>query len=744
MNNRTPIILLVLCLTAGGGYILWHNSQSAEPQANSNSSAPATALMSPHIEAETTIREVRWQHGDGPLMIFERAGDDAWTMLRPVKSPATAWMVNDLILAFKGMIAAQSAPGTTENFIAAGLTPHPIARARFESTENQSVEVEVGRAVLGGGGTQVRRTDRPDTLTIVDYDFSKLLSWDPDSFRDRQVVRLPAENIVDIIVKVTTTGRSYALHQTDEEWRFTAPFDAPAQSSTLDAVVKAAARQWIRQWVSHSPDDLSALGFDPPALVVTIAPEDQSQAVCFELSSQGPAGDPALIYIRRCGASNVGTTGRDALDVYAPRLSEWRHTRLVPEQPWTITSITLSRQSERFDIQRSDQGWTFNEGRSADLRFVNALVEQLTTLDAVSFLELRPAPSCGLDPPQAVVELSGAEGQRIQIEIGAFTESLEKRLRFVRIGDTVAKVRATHVQGIFAGASELADRTLVEWPSNQLRSIALQRTIPQGQRQAVKLTRDENGIWRMSEPLERQAHVRTTAALASAMAPLRGLRLVAESDAALLDFADPLFAVVLEFDNAAVVSASGTETATQEPIAPSHIEFIGSPDRMFARRIGRDGVFEIEPGLAKVLQVELLPTSVWDYDPEQVAAVRWTRPEGIVSLTRGPGGWACNLDADLPIQSAAVQEYLKKLKQLATQRYLVYSASDLAEYDLEPHGQQLTLEMTDGSKMALLVSSQPYPHDERFYYAVLQGRRAVFVLGKSFLERAALRLEKFE
>ena len=99
---------------------------------------------------------------------------------------------------------------------------------------------------------------------------------------------------------------------------------------------------------------------------------------------------------------------------------------------------------------------------------------------------------------------------------------------------------------------------------------------------------------------------------------------------------------------------------------------------------------------------------------------------------------------DIPIDPAKVEQYLSKMINLKTARFVEYSASNLADYGLDSPSHRFFFELQDGTVQELLVSSLDYRGEGRRLFATVAGSSRIFTLEPTVLDVGVIKLSRFE
>lgn len=806
MNFKTTLALAAAVLVLAVAYLLWGRPSPAEQTADDDNAAAAkveeekSGLPKPPFGQDTSITRVEWKLRNQPGMVFERideekdtAGVGEWQMLEPVRCVATGYRINDLVSTVKGLkLVSKLRVGASGGITLedAGLRPEPAARLAATSGEEKTFVIELGRPLLGQNKTYVHLPEHAQEIFIADGDFRSILDTPATQYRELKLFRVTTANAVELEVTERLGDRTttYQLKKQDGDWVFTSPFKAKADQKKIRDVVNAMNIARAFAWLDDIPSNLAEFGLDAPHLHVKLVTEEQvekpkpkeeeaekdseaekqdeakdeapekevkRQEFVLLISDRKPIDEDKQVYAKRGDDQQVGTVLVVERDKFTPKPSEWRDMKICQAAATQANSLSIKLPNESIALELRGREWYFaGSDERAESPEVTDLLSALDALKAVSFVDEQPEASLGLDPAAAEITLALADqpGQEI-IRVGAFTEEVDRRLRYVqRVGAAaVAKARSGDLEKLLRNSRVYRNREIMDFEETRIQKIELSRLLPaSGRMQVLTLTRDENKVWQMTSPAQAAVDLKPVNELVAKLAKLRGRRIVDEVDPAKLSLLKPNIQLAITIEGVPTIKTSDSadpaappETIPGEPII-RQVNLAKYEGAVHAHRLDRPGFMELDSAVYDALMAELLPGEIWSFEPSQVVAFGSTTTERSVQFKLQGERWRYSAEPDLPIDAKKVQEHLKKLRGVQTFRFVEYAGTNLTDYGLDAPTHRFFLELEGGERRELLISGMPYRGEGTNYYAALADGNRIFVLPPAILDLVGLKLELFE
>ncbi len=804
MNFRTTVILLVLVVAVGVTIYVLHETAPPPKPTVDMFPAPTPAATQKLIDEKFgEAKEIVVQVPEQPKWRFVRAEKKenepsaGWQIVEPFEGQAQRWQVDRIgrrltdatyTVKYKpdesGMTAAQ-----------AGLEP-PRATVTLTNEEGKSVTVQIGRNE-GQGETLVSVGESPE-IYQVKPSLKDLLRNKALDYLDLQLFDVKPTDIVRMqITSQPENGEAatYELVKDAGQWQFDQPSQAKAIGDKIRDLCSAFSTLRAASWETQDAKDLEVFGLQPAALTVTVTAEETPKEVpkmteegdkgdqkkeetpapvmrelTVHFSATHPLGDDGKVYVRRDDDQLVGTVLNTIADKFQPNLKEWRNNAIVEKDPTTAREVEVTTDGQSVTLERSGLDWNFADGRPADRKSVDLLLQTIKSVEAVGFdsgVESNPA-KFGLDNPQGTIVLTYDDGTKVPIAIGGYTDSVTKRLVYARTDeqDTVAKIRVEEVKKLLLKPSDFRDRTVVNVPADRLQQLKIRRPGPpgvgeEGTQQKLTLV-NENDAWHLTEPVMALADEKQVDKLTKSLSDLVAQKAIdAGGDLSQYGLDHPDVELTYTFLPPTAYRIEPAEATTQPATQPSSqpVKMVPKPYQPpaesytldMARKDGKTYVIKSEqPNIVYVLgsgvyddvTAEFRDTDLFTFEAPKVTGFTLVEDGVEHGFKKTDKGWEYSREPDLPIDAKKVTNYLLQVDNLAATRYVVNEGADLAHYGLDAPQYSLTVEVKDKTLPGLLVSSQEAPGGGR--YAMLEGSSAVFVLPADAINRIQIKIAEFE
>ncbi len=350
-----------------------------------NEAPPAPTQVLPDFKAAavTGIRIIREK---GPQIRAVRT-NDVW-VLDPDAAPAQYTNVDNLLTALEHLKPEtyitlqelQGRPDVDEQF---GFAT-PQASLTLQQGVLPPSTLVVGAATAPGNQVFVEVVGQ-DGIFVVDAAITNLIPRSMIEWRDKTFANLARMGFDSVLVTNASGVLELQQDPTNKLWRIAQPDHYRADSNTV-----AGALQQIQDLrvFDFLPDaaaaDLDALGLQPPALDVAF--RRGSNVVLRLQFGKSPTNNPLQVYARRADQAGVVVVSHDALAPWRGSYEVFRDRHLVN---WAgpLDRIESHAPGEDFTLQRrgTNQWWILPQDYPADLGFVEQLIKDLTTNQAVAF-----------------------------------------------------------------------------------------------------------------------------------------------------------------------------------------------------------------------------------------------------------------------------------------------------------------------------------------------------------------------
>ena len=351
---------------------------------------------------------------------FQRVGEVGWRMVRPEKYPADTFAVGSLVSELAEMKRAageESSDGKPSDY---GFDK-PAAKATMvwnESADAKNAKtrvVEFGATVPGTDVVAARVEGSPKIL-FVPSSVLESLKKNADDFESREVFGSAANDAVRLEV---LRGRGkLAFTKKGGVWWLAEPMSDYADASEVDRFTGALAGLRAREFL-HGPQDLAALGLDPPLFHVALT---GSKNLVTAVDFGATRSDGNTLYARRDG--QVLTADHDIVDELSKEAEAFRSRALLGFRRSDVAGIDAVFPKATYALAQKDGGWTAG-GKPILAASADDVLTALLDLRSKDFLEESQAQ--GLGPAVATVTVRMTSGAPWVLTLSARgTESIAR------------------------------------------------------------------------------------------------------------------------------------------------------------------------------------------------------------------------------------------------------------------------------------------------------------------------------
>ncbi|UCF35121.1 MAG: DUF4340 domain-containing protein [Phycisphaerales bacterium] len=846
MNTKTTLLLAVLFLVLVVGYLLIGRMEATrepveEPPLTGGPSSAAERILVEEDAVGDAVKIVCRRRGEAADWVFARdsATSDEWRMTSPFETEVAAWEVNkfnrQLLRADFEISYKPGEPG--------GVTPEqagldqPEAVVTMTDEEGKSVTIEIGKPA-SATESYVRLADS-DEICVIALKLSTFLKQQVLEYRDLKLWTFDAQDTTRLEIVDRERGTepvTYSFTRTGADWMMESPAGAKATDKVQQAVTTLS-RLRASKWIAEGAESLGMYGLAEPVRTVRVTvveaeeeeeeesaeeseeakeedvgpPELKETVYELHLSGQSPIGEDTSVYARIGDEAYVATISKFNADKLKPVMTDWRVMSVTTAQVRSASSIQVEGDSGTFTLIKKDGAWSFAEdGEAAEDSIVTNLLSTIADMNAAVFVDgiEEPGPEYGLDEPRALLTLTiPGSDEPERVAVGAYTDERLKRLVYVQRNEStsIAKVRATDVEGLLRGPRAYRNRTIFNLPAGRIGPVTLRRENRFGDGDITFTFERSDDTWRMTAPADAEVQTDLVEKLVEDLATLRATSIVEQGDALTVSGLDAPSATVTftykppvtyrfepapqeeptQADEDAETPEAGAdedsseeaegssqpdETAAEdegEPGAESEatesepqklvpVE-VQPPDqtyellvaqkgaKAYAKRSDQDRVCEVADSFADQLFKEFRPTQVHAFDEKAVVRFSIRYNEETYVFDKMEGEWQYAAEPDWPIDSKKVENLLLQVRDLRTERYVAYGVDDATPFALGQPEREVVIEFEDGTEYVLLVSSQTCPKDSaRGRYAQIKGRAEVFLLSPASTDRFKVSLDELE
>lgn len=770
MNVKTTIgLAFLLVVSVFGLYVV--RSRPVEPASAESPPMQSSETARDLIENDLgQVAEIVVSRKDADEdWVFQRVKTDAgatgeWRMTAPLEAKAVRWEVEKIAQQLTGLqyeisYAAGEAGGVSP--VEAGLDP-PVASVTLTDDEGKSATVELGKPA--SASTTYVRLAGTDRVCVGKSDLRTLLKSRAIEYRENQPWTFKPDDATRLEIAARADGEvsEYVFVPVGGEWHMESPASAQATAKVGEAV-RELSRLRITNWVDNDADKLAVYGLESPAVSLrvivqeTTTPEPASESPeadeadeesvepepvveTFEhrliVSDRAPIGEETKVYVAVGDPPVVGTITKAVADKLTPVMNEWRDMSLTTADVTTATRIEVSVEDDAFVLARREGVWFIGDER-ADESAVRALLDAIEALDAAAFVdEPVDVSETGLDEPRASLVLTlPDQSDPITLRIGKPTDAVTRRLTYARIGasDPIAKVRSSDVAALLEDSMGYRDRTVLNLPVASVNRLELRIKAPFSEEPIEFTLGRSDETWSMIEPVAAPVRADAVTALVRSLANFR-----AES---VVGLAGQESAFGLHDPAVRVTVVTGDDEVQRHTLLATEHE-----GAAYAQVENQGAIFKVSGSILTQVRAEFRTDAVLSFDAAEVSSFSVSDAGLTHTFERTDDGWRYAAEPDLPLNGKKVEDLLLRIRDLKTERFVLYgSVSDAARYGLDQPNQSIAINFKDGTTQTLIVSGQGggagAPPGR---LASVDGEPGVFVLSNEMLSRVTVSLDELE
>ncbi len=559
-----------------------------------------------------------------------------------------------------------------------------------------------------------------DRVNAVEDSLAKLLERPALAYRGRRVLDVNSSDLARI--EVQRGNEKYALEQTKDNWKLTAPEAAEVDGSKVNTMVSDLARLEAVEFVSDAPkpDELEkSYGLSKPAVTATLRfTQKDKPAQTVLLGKQ--RGDKPEYFAKLENAPAVFVVKKEvyeALDRSA--------LALLPAQPWKlqadeIAEIKMDKGAASFRLKRDGTNWRiaepFEAGAAADQ--VQPLIDGLTKLNSERYeaqavkqlgnygldqpyLRIAVTPTAkkdevpakdAKDPKDAKEPKEAKEKPKGHVLLVGKPTSEGAKSRFAKLGDgdAVFVVGEKFVADVDKGALDLLDRKILAIDPKNVSTV--KSTGKGGTLTLEKKDKD----WTVTGPAPAKADRVAVADLLNVWFSLSAERFV--------DYGPKIDAAKYGFDKpSAAVTVTVTKEATgeQKPGSETQTILLGNPvsegsGERFARLESHPGVFVLNAGAVGNLTrnyLDYIDRALLNFDGSAVTGLQRKMGSDELELTKRDGSWAIVKPQAMTGDAQSLEEFFQRLGELRAEKVAAYQAKDLIPFGLDAPAAVVTLKV---------------------------------------------------
>jgi hypothetical protein len=266
------------------------------------------------------------------------------------------------------------------------------------------------------------------------------------------------------------------LKKTGNDWRLTAPLDAPADATTVKNLVSAIADCEVKRDLKDASPDLSLYGLDKPFVTVTVKVGDKDLPA-FMVGKNTPVGFST--YVQRADDKKVQLTNSAFRSGVDKKVKDLRDKSIIDFTDGDIQRLEVSADGKQLQLVQKDDKWSIEQpaAYAADGSTVRSFLSTLRSMRATDFPDDQPTQlsTYGLDNPRLKITLHlGKDNAEKSILVGK--ENDKKEIYVQRGGQpTVYTVSDWVFRDLNKNVADFRDKTVLAFDRDKLTAVELKR-----------------------------------------------------------------------------------------------------------------------------------------------------------------------------------------------------------------------------------------------------------------------------
>jgi uncharacterized protein DUF4340 len=336
------------------------------------------------------------------------SGEKGWEVVRPVRYPADAVLVNAIIRELSDLKVDRRFPLTAEKMDTYGMRfPQGVLRASYRDGKAPDTLV-IGSFTFDDTHDYVRNGSRPEVGLFPARIVRGFLLKATVDLRDTQLLPF-LENRVTAFALYNQEGDTTAalLRQSDKTWNVSRPYPGPASDKKVREYLESLSHMHVDKFVQEGDGPLEPYGLSRPVAGARVHLEGGS-VLGLDLGNPVPGTD--LVYAHTLARPHVfGVSGK-----YLPVV------RWGPDQFRRTAVVDFGlKQVSRVDIQDGGRSWSLALGDSLP-REIRDVLGNWILLEATGFEPATPAhlQEAGLVASPRSLTWNGPAGVLARVELG--------------------------------------------------------------------------------------------------------------------------------------------------------------------------------------------------------------------------------------------------------------------------------------------------------------------------------------
>lgn len=746
MNQRTTLVLSVLVALAGIGVFL--------AQSSSKSAAPAAAGPVPLFEPKPAdVTRLELAAAGKPGLVFAKT-NDKWSLVEPTAAAVDASRVDAEVTRLTGLQSVRAYAADDKARPGDDLTKlsAPAYVAKLTTKDGKSHALKIGAGVLMARNTYLQ-LEGDARLHVVQGDLTAEMHGDVEWFRDLRLADFALGDAVRI--SIGATDPIVLTKSADAKWTIESPIRARADVPAVNEVLSALSQARATKFVAEKPENLVRYGLDKPRLSVSVDVEKKTPRT--PPPGSQPASQPEFdiektsyviatgakyetnVYARMGPQGAVFTLPEYTVQRLSADLEKLRDKKLVTADTLKATRLKVAGPAGAVELEKKDGLWRIvqppmGDQDRAEFAAVDDALKALRDLKATAFEDATAGltPNYGFEQGLSVELLAEGEVEPARITVGGATKGGTGIYVRNDRDNTIAVVKADALAAINASPMAYLDRAMLNFNKDHVELVTLNY---EGQERALRKTGSD---WKLAAPVEAPADAKIAEDMMTNLGALHARRIVGTKDElAQFGLDQPLVRAAIRVQPPAPPVASTQPAASQaasEPTPPTppavtHTVLAARKDgKAYLFVEGGTRIAEVDDKIVADLLAEPHDHKVTVIDTSKLVSIELAYPDRTLLLEKKGNDWTLEGEPGFKGDEVKVRPIAEALRDLQTDRYVSYNATDLAAYKLAPAEMRITVKTETESRQLLIAAEGPPADAAGRRYATIAGTNKVFLI----------------
>ena len=351
MNFRTTILLLVVLIAAAVVYFVTSGRDSGTDKVDTTERPDGEAGKKLIDVSTGDVNRVAITSASGDRLVFERVGTSEWRLAEPVKGPADAFKVDELLrqvtdLRSRGQVDAKDKGVDKPRYV-----------VELTDKNNKVTKLNVGSRSPVGDMLYVR-LEGDDEADVVSSSVVAQLAKEAGEYRKTRVVNVPTDKVTTISIAQPDKTLRLEKNPANDKWQIVEPAKMPADAGQVSSLISSVNSLDAVRFVEETAAGAGLYGLSKPSLTVTLgtAPPE-TQPTTGPSATTRPAGEQTTVkfgrpdvektnvYAMASESGPVVTVAATSLDAFRKTPLDLRDREVLDVNPDAVSRISITKEA---------------------------------------------------------------------------------------------------------------------------------------------------------------------------------------------------------------------------------------------------------------------------------------------------------------------------------------------------------------------------------------------------------------